>query len=80
MIYLILGILLKLINKKEINRLTKISFDKRMKEAAKTLSSKTGASNALDLEDKNKKNIEKLQTFDSSYFLGKSYFGDDNEI
>ena len=51
-----------------------------MKEAAKTLSSKTGASNALDLEDKNKKNIEKLQTFDSSYFLGKSYFGDDNEI
>ena len=34
-------------------------------------------SNALDLGDKNKKKVEKLQTFDSNYFLGKSHFEDD---
>ena len=51
-----------------------------MKKAAKTLSSKTEASNALDLGNKNKKKIEKLQAFVSSYFLGKSHFEDDNGI
>ena len=51
-----------------------------MKEATKTFSSKIEAGNVLDLEDKNKKKIGKLQTFDSSYFLGKSHFEDDNGI
>ena len=39
-----------------------------MKEAEKNL---RVVSTALDLGDKSKKN--KLQVFDSSYFLGKSY-------
>ena len=68
------------INTHKVNRLTKMNFDARMKEAAKTLSSKTEASNALYLENKNKKKTEKLQTFNSSYFLGKNHFQHDNRI
>ena len=36
------------------------------------LPSKTEVNNVLDLGDRNRENDEKLQTFDSSYFLGKS--------
>ena len=37
------------VNNQEFNRLTKISFDARMKEAAKGLASKTEVDNALDI-------------------------------
>ena len=40
------------------------------------LASKTEVKNALDLEDKNRKKKEKLQTFDSRFFHGKSCFRD----
>ena len=33
---------------------------------------------ALDLRDKNREKIKKLQTFDLSYFIDKSYFDDDS--
>ena len=54
------------INTQEFNRLTKIS------SAAKDFVSKTKVSNAIDLGEKIKKKINKLQKFDSGYFLGKS--------
>ena len=38
----------RFVNTQEFNRLTKISFDTRMKEAAKGLASKTEVDNALD--------------------------------
>ena len=56
------------INTHEFNRLTKLSFDVRMKETVKNLTSKSQPDNALYLRDKDRKKIEKLQTFDSSYF------------
>ena len=39
----------------EFNRLTKISFDARMKEAAKTLASKSQIDNSFDISDENEK-------------------------
>ena len=51
-----------------------------MKEAVKSLASRSQVDNALDVGGKNIKNIEKLQTFDSSYFLGKSHFEDDGTL
>ena len=44
-----------------------------MKEAEKSLRSKTEVNNALDLGDRNRKKIEKLKTFHSSYFPSKSF-------
>ena len=61
-------------NTQEFNRLIKIRFDVRMKEAVKSLASKSQVNDALDLGDQNRK---KLQMFDSSYLLGKSHFEDD---
>ena len=45
----------------EFNRLTKISFDARMKKVAKSLPSKSQVNNALDIAD---------------YFIGKRYLHD----
>ena len=44
----------RFINTQEFNRLTKISLDTRMKEAEKSIVSKTEIKNALDLGDKKK--------------------------
>ena len=66
------------INTQEFYRLTKISLDVRMKEAEKSLASKTELTNALDLRDKNRgKKKEKFWKFYSSHFLGKRHFEDD---
>ena len=66
------------INTQEFYRLTKLSLNARMKEAEKSLASKTEVTNALDLKDKNrKKKKEKFRKFDSSHFLGKMHFEDD---
>ena len=51
-----------------------------MKEPEKILPSKTKINNALDLRDKIRKEIEKFETFDLSYFLGKSHFEDDGTL
>ena len=51
-----------------------------MKEPEKILPSKTKINNALDLRDKIRKEIEKFETFDLSYFLGKSHFEDDGAL
>ena len=59
----------------QFNRLVKIRFDARMKEAAKNLASYSQVNNALDIAEKNGENIKNLKTFDLSYFIGKSYFG-----
>ena len=65
------------INTQEFNRLTKISLDTRMKEAEKSIVSKTKIKNALDLGDKKNIKNKKLQTFQSSYFFGKNHVKDD---
>ena len=65
------------INTQELNGLTKITFDPRMKGEEKSLASKTDVDNALNFIDKDRKIMEKLQKFDSSYFLSKSYFEND---
>ena len=46
----------------EFNRLAKINFDARTKQAAKSLASKIQADNALGLADKNREK-NKLKTF-----------------
>ena len=51
------------INTQEFNRLTQISLDTRMKEAEKSIVSKTKIKNALDLGDKKNIKNKKLQTF-----------------
>ena len=48
-----------------------------MAEASKNLAVKKQVENAPDLQDKNGNKITKFQTFDASYFIGKSYFHDD---
>ena len=53
------------------NRLSKISFDSRIKEAAKSVARKSQLDNALDIADKSREKIRKLQTFDLSYFNGR---------
>ena len=47
-----------------------------MIELAKRLASKSQVDIALDLVDKNKEK-KNIQEFDLSYFIGKSYFGND---
>ena len=44
----------------KFNRLTKISFDAKMKETVKILASKSEVDNALDIADKNGEKITKL--------------------
>ena len=44
-----------------------------MKEAAKSLASKSEIDNALYIADKNREKIKKLKTFDLSYLSGKIY-------
>ena len=48
-----------------------------LKKTEKSLASKIEAENTLYLGDNNRQKIEKLQTFDLGYFLGKSHFEDD---
>ena len=55
----------------EFNRSRKISFKARTKKARKSFGSKTGVKNVLDLGDKIRRKIEKIETFDSSYLLVK---------
>ena len=62
----------------EFNRLTNISFDVRIIEAAKIFACKNQVNNRLYTAGKNREKIKKLQTFDLSYFSGKSYY-DNNE-
>ena len=61
----------------QFNRLTKISSDANMKEAAKSVASKSQVDNALDRAYKNIEKIKKLQAFDLSYISGKSHFEND---
>ena len=44
-----------------------------MKEAAKSLASKSEIDNALYIADKNREKIKQLKTFDLSYLSGKIY-------
>ena len=60
----------------DCKRLAKISFLARMREVTKSLVSKSQIDTTLDTADKNRKN-KKLQTLGLSYFVGKSYFDDD---
>ena len=48
-----------------------------MTEVEKSLANKIKVKNVLDLGYKNIKKEERLQTFDSSYFLSKSHFEND---
>ena len=67
------------VNAQKFNRLTKISFDEKVKEASKSVASKSKVDNALDLGDKNREKYKNLKhLFDSSYFFGESYFKYDN--
>ena len=54
----------------EFSRFTKLSFEARIKEGTKSLTSKTEAKNAFDLGDKN---IEKIKK--KLIFIDRSYFG-----
>ena len=45
-----------------------------MAEASKIFVTKKQVKNALDLRNKNREKIKKLQTFDLRYFIGTSYF------
>ena len=58
----------------DFNRLTKMNFTARMAEALKNFATKKQVENAFELGYKNREKIEKLQTFDLSYFVGKTYF------
>ena len=60
----------------DFNRLTKISFDVRMKKKSKSLASKIEVHNALSIADKKWEKIKTLKRFDSSYFIGRRYFAD----
>lgn len=52
----------------EFNWFTKLSFEARIKERTKSLTSKSETKNTFDLGDKNIEKIKtKLQTFASSY-------------
>ena len=48
-----------------------------MAKASKHLATANQVETALDLGDKNRAKIKKLQTFDFSSFVGKRYFDDD---
>ena len=47
-----------------------------MKESTKRLASNGKVVASFDTADKNSKKITKRQTFDLSFFIGKSYFDD----
>ena len=50
----------------------------RIKEAAKIHAIKSEVKkNTLDLGDKDRVKMKKLETFDASHFIGRNYFGDD---
>ena len=51
-----------------------------MKEATKNVASKNQVDAALDIADKNGKKIKRLQTFDLSYFNGRSPATSDNSL
>ena len=61
----------------EMDRLKKISFDARMEKATESLESNSQVNDAVDIAHKHKEKLEKLQTFDLSYFTGKMYFKND---
>ena len=65
------------VNAPEFNRLVKINFDARMKEAAKDLATKGDMRNALNIGKQNRRITKRFDTYDSGCFIGKSYFGDD---
>ena len=69
------------ITRPEFNRLTKINFNTRMKQEAKSLAS-TGQVDtaALDIADKNREKMKKLPTFDLSHFNSKRLFDDDGSL
>ena len=47
----------------ECNKLTKIGFDARIKEATKSLKSKSQVDTALDIADKNRETIYKIKDY-----------------
>ena len=65
----------KYITIKEFHQLSGERFDKRLKQAK--LATTNDLDNVKQLATKNKEKIEKLQTYDSSLFIGQSYFGND---
>ena len=48
-----------------------------MKVAKKSLARKVQVYNVVDIADKNREKIKKLQIFDLSYFNGRRYFDND---
>lgn len=50
-----------------------------MGEASKKLAIKNQVETALDLRYKNREIIKILRTFDSTYFISKSYFDDGSQ-
>ena len=47
-----------------------------MKKKSKSLATKIEVHNALSIADKKWEKIKTLKRFDSSYFIGRRYFGD----
>ena len=64
------------ITRPEFNRLTKINFNARMKQEAKSLASTGQVDTALDIADKSREKLKKLQTFDGllSYLISQPNF------
>ena len=58
----------------EFNKLTKTPFDWRMKKSSKTTCKENQVDNALDIADKNREDMKRLQAFDLSYFNDRRYF------
>ena len=58
----------------EFNKLRKIGFDARMKEATKSLAIKSRVDNALVKADEKRKSTKSFRRL--SDFVGKNYFGD----
>ena len=50
----------------DFNRLTKINFDTRLAETSKNLATKRQLENTLDLGDKHREKMTKIQTFSLS--------------
>ena len=67
----------KVIKTKEIKRFITTNFNTRIIETPQKRTTKKQLENALDLGDKNREKIKKLQTFDLTYFNGECYFNDD---
>ena len=64
----------KYITTPECNNFAGLIFDMKLKQA--NLTRKSDAYAVSQHTDKNKEEIEKPQTFDLTYFLGKTFFGD----